>query len=147
MTVVTPAQIAAKWIPLGFVSDEMVETGYQMCIAAAGGNTQLIVALELERKGGVCPFCDRPFRKIDLDTRYAKFSFYLPGCLCYRICRSCGTEDTPRYLVAERLLGISYCTSCHPKGIEPPRTAKRRKPGFRDGKAAAAGDEPVVGGE
>jgi hypothetical protein len=101
------------WSPVGFVDDAMVEMGYRKCIDGANGNTQIILALELERKGGKCPICDTEYRRIDVDNQYGKFSYYQPFCMCFKRCQVC-----ERLLVAERLLEINYCTSCHPNGVQ-----------------------------
>ena len=106
--------------PIGFVDDAMVEDGYRKCIDGAMGNTQVIVALELERVGGPCPICGIAYKKEDVDNRYAKFSYYRPFCMCFKRCKTC-----ERLLVAERLLGITYCTSCHPEGVEVKKAEKK----------------------
>jgi hypothetical protein len=128
----------AAWNPVGYVSDDMVETAYQLCLETAGGNTQIILALELERKGGKCPICGREYQRVDVDSEYGHFIYYQPGCLCFRRCKICD-----RFMVAERFLNIWYCTYCHPDGIEEKHKARRRhKPAYQSGgKDAAAGGE------
>jgi hypothetical protein len=148
---------------VGFIDDAAVEKGYQKLLSSYGGNTQLIETLELERKGGPCHYCERPYRKVDAKTMtcprcdgqkydkgkcglcngtgkfenpFAYFSRFEPSCNCYRRCGICG-----RWLVAERFLSIDHCTSCHPQGVQERKTRKPRKPAFRDGKTAAAGEE------
>jgi hypothetical protein len=128
-----------QWTPRGHFTDEAVEDGYRMCIDAAAGNTQIILALQLERIGGPCPIegCERPYEKIEVDSQYGHFTYYQPSCLCFKKCDVCG-----RFLVAERLLNIHHCTACHPQGIEGPKKKKgHRKPGFRDGKSKASGEQ------
>jgi hypothetical protein len=119
------------WVSVGYVSDVMIEDGYRKCIANAGGNTQILTALELERKGGPCPVCGRDYRKIEVDNKYGKFTFYQPSCMCFKQCGSCG-----RFLVSERLLDIWHCTSCHPEGLE-----KKKKKQHKASYTASGGDE------
>jgi len=121
---------------LGYVDDAMVEKGYRKCIAAAGGNTEIIFAIELERKGGKCPLCDRSYAKIIVDNRFGKFTYFRPSCFCFKQCDLC-----QRYLVSEKLLNISHCTHCHPNGVQEHKKHTNGKRRFRDGKAAASGEE------
>jgi hypothetical protein len=119
----------------GFIENAEVEAGYQKCCAAARGNTQLLVALELERKGGPCPLCGTRYAKMDMDNPFGKFTYFEPACYCYKRCDICG-----RHLVAERFQAIGHCTTCFPRGVEKARkdTSKHKK---LDGKGAAAGEK------
>jgi hypothetical protein len=142
----------------GFITDSSVERGYRASISAARGNTQVILALELERQGGLCPKCDTPWSKIEVDNVFGKFSYFQPNCNCFRRCehvpvfkalrngtmRFAGTSPgCGRWLVTEGLLGIDHCTSCNPDGVHR-ETKKEPKGGSgdykRDGKSAAAGE-------
>ena len=141
----------------GFVTGGMVEEGYRKCIDAARGNTQLIAALELERKGGHCPSCDTLFVEVRVENRFGKFSYFEPGCYCYKKCitapafrlnkngerKSDGNiAGCGRFLVAEKFLGIDHCTNCNPGGVEVKKREKKETKDYqRDGKTAAAGEE------
>ena len=120
---------------IGFVDDAMVERGYRKCIDAANGDVMIIEALELERKGGPCHYCGVPYKRIDVNNRYGRFSYYQPFCFCYRRCPCCD-----KILVVEKYLGIESCTVCYPNG-----SAKKKKDESKhkklDGKSAAAGDK------
>jgi hypothetical protein len=123
---------------VGFIDDAVVEKGYRMCCDGAMGVTQIIVALELERKGGPCPVCGRGYIAVEVDNRFARFTYYKPSCRCFRVCGRCG-----RIMVSERLLGLSYCTAC---GMGKPREVVKRseRKSIRDGKAAASGERMEV---
>ena len=139
---------------VGFIDDEAVERGYRKSIGAANGNTQIILNLEMERTGGNCSFCGYPWKKIDVDNPFAKFTYYQPGCHCYKKCQRCTIPATvddkgrvryseiPHYMVVERFMDIAYCTACHDK--DPNASKERRnkkKDGYRDGKSEMAGEK------
>jgi hypothetical protein len=127
--------IASLETVISFIDDAVVETGYRECIEAAHGNTQVVLALELERQGGACPVCGREYRRVDVANHFARFSYYQPACRCFRVCPRC-----ERYMVAERFLEIAHCTGCgFGKRPEVVRDTTRRR--RRDGKSAAAGEE------
>ncbi|MFA5376793.1 MAG: hypothetical protein WC455_13675 [Dehalococcoidia bacterium] len=129
-----------------YITDEIVEHGFQRCLE---GEDNIAQAATLERKGGPCPFCGVPFNKVDVDNRYGKFSYYQPSCRCFKRCDWVQFPSGPvvgcgRWLIAERIVGINFCTSCTPpKDDKKDQAAKKngkvlaRK---RIGKDAAAGD-------
>jgi hypothetical protein len=122
---------------VGFIDDAAVEAGYQKLCAANRGNTEILYALELERKGGLCPLCQTPYAKMFVDNIFGKFTYYEPACYCFKRCNLCG-----RFLVVEKLTDIGFCTTCYKKDpIEKHKEKRMGKPGFRDGKAEAAGDK------
>jgi len=107
------------------VTDEDVEAGYRKCLAEAGNNVQKLLALELERKGGQCPICDVPFKRVEVRNQFATFDYFEPGCYCYKKCPVCSIPDqldedgrvvrsgVPRFMVAERLLEVHQCIRCY----------------------------------
>ena len=128
----------SEWAPFQAVNDEAVERGYRKCIEGAMGNTQVIVALELERKGGACPVCDKSFAAVEVENRFAHFTYYKPACFCFRVCERCG-----RFMVSERLLGIPYCTGCgYGKPVQSAKKASAAR--RRSGKDAATGEREAV---
>lgn len=152
--VVTSKEAVTKVLDRTFFDEAHVERGYRKCVAAAGGNLQLIVALELERKGGLCPVetCQTPYKRVEVDNRFGKFTYFQPACHCFKKCDVCTIraefdengrvvrEQIPRFMVSERLLGIHHCTFCHPNGPEQPKKVRTpRKKEYRGGQDAAAG--------
>lgn len=119
------------------IGDDAVETGFQRLASSYKGNTQLLLALELERSGGNCPHCDRPFKERPAaDQRFGKFRHFEPACDCYKRCERCG-----RWLVAERFLGISYCTGC-----DFGRPPQRERKGGQHRERRTAGKDAAAGG-
>jgi len=129
-----------------YITDEIVEHGFQRCLE---GEDHLAQAATLERKGGPCPFCGVPFNLVIVDNAYGCFNYYQPSCRCFKRCewvkfpsglvKGCG-----RWLIAEGIVGIGYCTSCTPPKDEKKEEAARKNGKVlgrkRSGKDAAAGD-------
>ena len=140
-----------------FIHEGLVEEGYRRCIHGLEGQTELLLAVQLERIGGPCPICGKHFAKIEVDNQYGKFHYFKPDCWCFKRCervpinkitkagatQNIGyAEGCGRYLVAETFLGIDFCTSCRGSQEDrKPRKVVRRSARQVDGKAAAAGDE------
>jgi hypothetical protein len=140
------------WVPFGYVEDTMVEDGYQLCVReyTAKGNTAGLTALEVERKGGLCHYCDAPFHEIVVNSQYGHFSYFEPTCQCYKRCSILPVEEggkrkgnaagCRRWMVEERFRNLSLCLRCYGE----PRAHKEseRKPRKKEygGKEAAAGE-------
>jgi len=136
-------------------TDELVQGGFDLCYAAAHGEMAILQALDLERNGGECPVCRMQWRKVVLKNAFADFTYYQPACKCFHECDRCSVPPLldpktkelrragiPRFMVVERLLGIPYCTHCHPYGIEQKVEKRRSRKRFGElsGKDAAAGE-------
>lgn len=142
-------QIAAAAKHRVYVTDELVEKGYQRVI---DGPDFVAQAAALERHGGPCPLCRTPFAKIEIKNEYGDFSYYQPACYCYKRCQRVQfphghVQGCDRYLIAERLAGIDFCTTCNHEDPKRP-TAKRTDTGYKTarkatGKDAAAGEERI----
>jgi hypothetical protein len=134
----TPDQIAG-WLPCGKVADEMLEEGFQESVKVytEKGNTAALKALELERKGGYCMYCDKPYKLVEVKNRFSDMAYYEPTCKCYKRCPACG-----RFMVEERFRNLVECLNCYgePRPKKEIKT-KGRSPAYRDGKMAAAGEE------
>jgi hypothetical protein len=100
-----------------FVTEELVELGYMRTMEATH-DPNAITALALERHGGECPRCKRPFIRMQIDNAFGKVTWFQPNCRCFKRCErvrypynhyaaGCG-----RFLVAEGLMGIDFCTTC-----------------------------------
>ena len=103
-----------------YITDETVERGYQRCLE---GEDHIAQAATLERRGGPCPICGVPFNVVFVDNEYGCFQYYQPSCRCYKRCEwvkvpSGVVPGCGRWLIAEKLVGIDYCTSCHTKNPE-----------------------------
>ena len=72
----------------GYVTDPLVEAHYQNLIKeyTKRGNTAGLKAFELERNGGLCHYCDVPFREVVVDNKNGKFHYFEPACHCYKRC-------------------------------------------------------------
>lgn len=99
-----------------FVTDRLVEACYQKILE---GDDRIAHVATLERRGGNCPICSRPFSVVHVDNAFGKFDYYEPSCRCYHKCetvyfkngnsvRGCG-----RTMISERAMGVNYCISCY----------------------------------
>lgn len=102
-------------------AESALEGSYMECVKRWGWETEYAQAINLERRGGNCKYCGRPFVKKTCGELY----WYEPGCHCYPKCnhvklwakvngyegwhqiQGCG-----RYLVYEKFKGLDYCTHC-----------------------------------
>lgn len=125
------------------VDDEQVEGAYRLFLDS---DDTLAEAATLERRGGPCPICGVEFNVVFVDNKYGCFHYYQPSCLCFKRCewiqfphgkvKGCG-----RWLIAERLAGIDYCTSCNYVPPEPKVNKVKRMARQYSGKDAATGEK------
>lgn len=127
-----------------FIDDALVEKGYQRCLE---GHELVARVATLERRGGPCPVCGVPFNLVIVDNKFGQFDYYQPSCRCYKRCESVKirekkkdgsygrllgeVEGCGRWLIAEKLTNIDYCTSCNaedpnPKQKHTPKTVERK---------------------
>jgi hypothetical protein len=106
------------YIPIKKVTDDTVEIGYRKLVDhyERYGNTAALKALELERKGGWCHYCNAPFTEIKLSNLWADFSYFVPSCQCYKKCDHKIDENSEeicgRVMVEERFRNLSDCLVC-----------------------------------
>ena len=80
---------------LPFITEAMVEAGYQKLRNFLAGDERAIKALDMERFGGECmePRCRKPFEKVVVKNRFADFAWYRPACRCYHVCNRITVHD------------------------------------------------------
>ena len=110
-------------LPFPAIDEVIVESGYQRCVAEyqRRGNTAGLRTLELERHGGKCHYCDKLFREVKVDNLYGHFSYFIPGCNCYKQCVTTELWDHPeilidgcgRWMVEERFRNLTHCLRCY----------------------------------
>jgi hypothetical protein len=141
-----------------FIDDVTVEACYQRCITRRK-NTAGLRALELERHGGQCHYCDKLFREVKIDTRFGQFSYFIPGCDCYKQCVVTEVYHHPEilidgcghWMVEERFRNLSHCLNCwgdpeeikkkEQKALQGERKSKVKSQRKKiDGKSAASGE-------
>jgi hypothetical protein len=139
---------ASSLLPRRAIEDEDLQIGYEKLMAALRNQPELQKEVEVERHGGPCMLCGKPWKVVSVNNNYGKFAFWQPNCTCFQICHTCSMPqytdlegvvhpEIPKYLVAERLLSLDHCTGCNPPRPKPP---KRKRP-VHDAKSAAAGEE------
>lgn len=135
------------------------EKCFQKVCSSSYSNTQIILAAELEMRGGPCPKCGVPFHQRAVSytaadgTVFGPTHHYEPACRCFPQCDKTWftfevgrrkhyywTAGCGRYLIAETFLGIDYCTRCREKSPSYDRRERATKKAERDGKAAASGE-------
>ena len=123
-----------------YIDEALVEKGYQRCLE---GEDNIAQAAALERHGGPCPICGVPFNVVFVDNQFGSFNYYQPSCRCFKRCESVKIRDRKtghldgyvkgcgRWLIAERLVNIGYCTHCNAEDPDPkpkePRLPKRKE--------------------
>jgi DNA-directed RNA polymerase subunit RPC12/RpoP len=81
---------------------------------AAGFCAEYVQLLVLEKQGGPCTRCGKPWRKMTVKNLLADFSYYAPACTCFPICSRCGSS-----LHREAALSLPSCTSCGYRKLFP----------------------------
>lgn len=122
-------------------AERVLETGYRRLQAECGSEPEFAQAIYLERNGGPCPRCKKPFRK---ENKYKGPSgrildggalyWYVPACSCYMRCITVDLEEgvrvkgCGRWLVYEQFKGLHQCSACRPlrKHDEPARRSESR---------------------
>ena len=138
------------WVPFGYIEESMVEVAYQACVKeyTAKGNTAGLKALELERKGGLCHYCDTPFQEVVVDSQYGHFSYFEPSCQCFKRCLKTPIEDRNpkhtegcgRWMVEERFRNLTLCLRCYGETREHKEVVKKSRKKEYGGKDASAGE-------
>jgi hypothetical protein len=142
---VTPKALTRKM----FTSQELVDVAYRRLVDGMHDQPELVLAAQLESIGGECPVCSKPFLRVDVDNEYGKFHYFQPDCRCFKRCERVDVEGVKngkwyhretvgcgRLLIAERLLGIGYCTSC--RGDRREQEVRKAKTGRISARKIAA---------
>jgi len=74
-----------------------------------GMPAKLIVLEQLEKDGGKCPECKKPWNKVEVNNVYADFFYYDPDCNCFPRCPECGTSQHREWAVANAVYECSTC--------------------------------------
>lgn len=120
-------------------AEKAIEVGYMECQKKYGHETEYAQALSLERHGGICIYCKKPFMR----KTCGAFYWYEPACHCYQKCTHIHVEweergytlkrkvqGCGRYMVYEKFKGLNYCTVCRigkPKEDKPTKTKFTKK--------------------
>jgi len=70
----------------------------------AGMPPELLILMNLEKDGGLCPLCKKPWKKVVVKNRFADNYYFDPDCRCYPKCKNCG-----RSMHRAWSLGINTC--------------------------------------
>jgi len=154
----------APWKPVGKTTDPMVEEAYREYVGylTKKGDVAALKAIELERVGGPCHYCNVPFKRVEVKNSHGDFAMFEPACHCYKRCDRVVYEATVdkdgkpvaetkcgRWMVEERFKNLSRCIVCYgePRKEVPRKESspRRRSRGFHDAKAAAAGERTEEG--
>lgn len=77
-------------------------------IGNAGLSMTLMNLIELEKSGGVCIKCTKPWKKIEVKNQFADFYYFNPDCKCYPKCPICG-HSLHREMT---MYAVRRCQSC-----------------------------------
>jgi len=83
----------------------------------AGLSKENIELMTLISDGGLCPKCDKSWKRIDWNNKLGKGFYYLPVCHCYKFCRKCSRKDDSgfyhkRWLFLEESSGSIIGNKC-----------------------------------
>ena len=78
---------------------------------AAEAPVLMLQFIELETIGGNCPRCKKAWKKVEVKSECADFTYYEPDCKCYPKCPNCGTSFHREWAMGSRDFGT--CTACN----------------------------------
>jgi hypothetical protein len=122
-------------------AERCLEHGYRALQARYGSETEFAQALHLERNGGPCPYCRKPFKRVTkLHTPEGHIFdggalyWFEPNCACFERCltvelqsgehfKGCG-----RWKVYEKFKGLRECVACRPPRKEGDKQAQQIRP-------------------
>lgn len=135
---------------LPYITESMVEAGYRKLMASYNGDVLRMKVLELERLGGACLQCDKPYERVVVKNHSADFAWYRPACKCWSRCGRTRTRKGDgtvtgeavdehgtsvgcgRHLVVENMMHRFDCDVCNPpivqyKDDKPKYVGKRKR--------------------
>lgn len=108
-------------------AERVLENSFRRWVREYGQDVESVQYITLERRGGVCMYCHKPFRRVSKVRRPDGSMFdcgaiywYEPNCACYGRCETVelpqGIKATgcKRPLIYERFRGLKQCIACRP---------------------------------
>ena len=89
--------------------DKQIEVSNQ-----AGFSSEYVLLLTLEKDGGLCPRCGKPWKKVVVKNYLADFMYHAPDCACFPSCLRCGSS-----LHREAAINLSTCSTCGFRKVTP----------------------------
>jgi hypothetical protein len=122
-------------------AERCLEQGYRGLQNRYGGEPEYAQDLFLERNGGPCPYCKKPFKKVTkLRTQEGKvfdsgaLYWFEPNCACFERCLSVELKSGERFKgcgrwkIYERFKGLKHCRVCRPVRKDDEKESRQSKP-------------------